>query len=64
MFEVYVLESRHLEVEEIEEKIESQDISSDWVCKGEFRTEDEAYEFASNYEDDFPLIYDGSSYYY
>lgn len=66
MYEVWTLDDRSLDFDEIERIIEDEQdrIESLWSCVESFQTEDEAYEYTESLdESEFPLIYDGREFY-
>lgn len=66
-YEVWTLDDRSLEFDEIEEITESDDvhrIEQYWSCVETFASEDEAYEYTESLDESaFPLIYDGKNFY-
>lgn len=65
--EVWTLDDRSLDFDEIERIIEEEQerIEKLWSCTDSFSSEDEAYEFAESLDETlFPLIYNGSEFYF
>lgn len=66
-YEVWTLDDRSLDFDEIEEITESDDIhriEQYWSCVETFASEDEAYEYTESLDESaFPLIYDGTNFY-
>lgn len=66
-YEVWTLDDRSMNFEEVERIIEEEQerIEKLWSCIDSFSSEDEAYEFAESLDETvFPLIYNGSEFYY
>lgn len=66
-YEVWTLYDRSMSFEEVERIIEEEQerIEKLWFCIDSFSSEDEAYEFAESLDETvFPLIYNGSEFYY
>ena len=66
-YEVWTLYDRSMSFEEVERIIEEEQerIEKLWSCIDSFSSEDEAYEFAESLDETvFPLIYNGSEFYF